>query len=441
MKRILLTIFIVLMIGITVVSCNQEEVSNISDNIKQFNGALSPSYEKFVYRLEHGDLGVSNVGIPLKVNLTSGKTTAACIDPLCMHDTVDCPFYECMGSMIDGEVIFFRRGQMLRGENGYTGTEKLCTYHVATGQVHVLEEYSDSIILQNVSDNILYYYTAVWKKEGDNLVCTYHLHRADGKTGKITELTLPETYKSTQGYTDGRDYPNIITIDEETIYWRKTALDGTTMFYSSDLDAEKWTKIEDGVKFTANVYHKGYGYSIGADMEMIDPEIGTRSDNFTYKYYLVRSKIGSKTGEGERIAENMGSSNFIVTDRYIFTMEGLADAPDDLTFKKNQYSSGQTIVMGSSPAAAEIMNGCRIWRMNHDGSERVMIAETDAYYFVQEGLYRHDDIMFGYYEDEGNTYLAFFFMEKNDEGELSMSKNTLILDTVSGEFTVSEFIL
>ena len=78
--------------------------------------------------------------------------------------------------------------------------------------------------------------------------------------------------------------------------------------------------------------------------------------------------------------------------------------------------------------------------MNHDGSERVMIAETDAYYFVQEGQYRHDDIMFGYYEDEENTYLAFFFMEKNDKGELSLSKNTLVLDTASGEFSMGEYI-
>ena len=69
-----------------------------------------------------------------------------------------------------------------------------------------------------------------------------------------------------------------------------------------------------------------------------------------------------------------------------------------------------------------------------------MIAETDAYYFVQEGQFRHDDIMFGYYEDEENTYLAFFFMEKNDKGELSLSKNTLVLDTASGEFLTGDYI-
>ena len=440
MKKILISILIWVVISTVFVSCNQDEMSNVPDNINQTDNTPSPIYDKFVYRLEHDKLGINNIGMPLKVNLTTGNTTTACIDPLCMHDSPDCPFYDCMGSMIDGEVIFFQRGQMLRGENGYTGTEKLCTYHIATGQIHVLEEYSDSIIFLKVSDDVLYYYTAVWEKEGNNLVCTYHLHRVDGKTGKITELTLPETYKSTEGYTDGRDYPNIVTIDGETIYWRKNSSDGATLFYTSDLNAGNWTKLDDGVSFTANVYHNGYGYSIGKDIEMIDPEIGMKSDNFIYKYYLVKSKIGSKIGEGERIAENIGSSNFIVTDRYIFTMESLADAPDDLTFKKNQYSSGQTVVMGSSSAAAEIMNGCRIWRMNHDGSERVMIAETDAYYFVLEGQFRHDDIMFGYYEDEENTYLAFFFMEKNDKGELSLSKNTLVLDTASGEFLTGDYI-
>jgi len=48
--------------------------------------------------------------------------------------------------------------------------------------------------------------------------------------------------------------------------------------------------------------------------------------------------------------------------------------------------------------------------------------------------------MFGYYEDEENTYLAFFFMEKNDKGELSLSKNTLVLDTASGEFLMGDYI-
>ena len=145
MKKILISILIWVVISTVFVSCNQDEMLNVPDNINQTDNTPSPIYDKFVYRLEHDKLGINNIGMPLKVNLTTGNTTTACIDPLCMHDSPDCPFYDCMGSMIDGEVIFFQRGQMLRGENGYTGTEKLCTYHIATGQIHVLEEYSAEV--------------------------------------------------------------------------------------------------------------------------------------------------------------------------------------------------------------------------------------------------------------------------------------------------------
>jgi len=440
MKKIIAFLFMSISVLYMLVSCNQDTTLHSHENDQDLPHAAVSSYDKFVYRLEYTEIGPNNPGMPLKVNLHSGKTTTACIDPLCMHDSEDCPFYACMGCMIDGEIIFFQHGQLLRGENGYTGTEKLCTYHVATGEVHSIAEYTDSIIFLDVFEDILYYYTAEWEEMGDTLVCTYHLHRADGKTGKITALTLPETYTSAKGYTDNRDYPNILTIDGETIYWYKYSADMHADFYTSDMDAGNWTKLEEGVKTFANVYHNGYGYSIGTELEMIDPEIGAKKDNFIYSYYLVRKKLGAKTAEEERIADNMGSSNFIATDRYIYTMESLAEAPENLTFQKNQYAAGQTIIMGSSPATYEIMNGCRIWRMNHDGSERILIAETDAYYFVQSQQNTHDEIMFGYYENEENTWLALFFMEKNENGELTLSHDTLILDTASGIFTVSEYI-
>lgn len=388
-----------------------------------------PSFDKFVYRLANDCLDWNKVGMPLKVNLTSGKTTTACIDPLCMHNTEECPFFDCTGSMIDGEILFYRRGWQIRNENGYTGTEKLCTYHVATGKIQVLEEYTDSLVFLGAYDDVLYYYTAEWENSGNELDCTYHLHRADGKNGKVTDLTLPETYGTTGGFTDNRDYPNILMVSGDTIYWYKYAEDMTASFYTSDLDAGNWSKIEDDVKTFANIYHDGYGYSVGADMEMIDPEIGFAKDNFTYSYYLVRRKLGDK--EPERIADNIGSSNFIVTDRYVFYLEGLGDT-EGLQMKKEPYSFG-------TPTGAEFLNGCRVWRMNHDGSEKTLVAETGDYFFGGK-QYVHDEVLFGYYEDDNNTYLAFFFMEEDENGELVLSGNTLILDTAAGIFTVSEYV-
>jgi len=443
MKKHLLGLLAGILILGTVTSCQPETSADTADSAASpqisETAPPQPSYDRFVYRLENTVLDWLNIGMPLKVSLTSGKTTAVCIDPLCMHDSEDCPFFDCTGAVIDGEILFFRRGWMSRGENGYTGTEKLCTYHVATGKMHILEEYTDSLVFLDVFDDVLYYYTAEWEKAGDTLACTYHLHRADGKTGKVTELTLPETYRTVGGFTNNSDYPNILMMDGETMYWYKYNEDRTASFYTSDPDAGNWQKIEESVKTFANLYHGGYGYSVGAVLEMKDPDGGRTKDNVESTYYLVRRKAGE--ADQERIAENIGSSNFIVTDRYIFTMESLTEAPDDLTLKKEQYSYGSSVVLGSRNTEAVILNGCRIWRMNHDGSDRVMIAETDGYYFAQEQQYRHDEILFGYYEDEENTYLAFFFMEQDENGDLILSRDTLILNTETGEFSVSEWIV
>lgn len=431
MKKTLTLITAAIILISTLTSCGNDTPASAmnTDNISATQPS-APSYDKFVYRLETGRLDWNNAGMPLKVNLTSVKTTTACIDPLCMHDDEDCPFFDCTGSVIDGEILFFGRGWLTRGKNGYSGTTKLCTYHVATGEIRVLDEYSNSLVFLGAWDDILYYYTAEWAEEGDDLVCTYHLCRADGNSGKVTELNLPEVYQTVGGFTDNSDYPNILMIDGNTIYWYKYDEDMTAAFYTSDLNAADWTELEKGVKTFANIYHGGYGYSVGAALELIDPDAGMSKDNLTSTYHLVRKKVGEN--EPERIAENIGSSNFIVTDRYIFTMEGMNDVPDGISVKSDPYSSGSSV-------GKEILSGCRIWRMNHDGSERVMVAESADYYFAGQ-QYKHDDVIFGYYEDEENTYLALFFMEEDENGKLTLSEDTLILNTATGEFSVSDYI-
>ena len=122
----------------------------------------SPNHSKYIYRMADGNSldWDTAMGMPIKINLVSGKTTPVCIDPLCMHDDADCPFYECFGCVADGTVIFFRRGWISRNEGGFEGSEKLCTYNAATGEVRVLEEYTDSIVYAGIHDNVLYYYTA-----------------------------------------------------------------------------------------------------------------------------------------------------------------------------------------------------------------------------------------------------------------------------------------
>ena len=48
----------------------------------------SPNHTKYIYRMANGDAlnWETSYGMPIKINLVSGKTTPVCIDPLCMHD-------------------------------------------------------------------------------------------------------------------------------------------------------------------------------------------------------------------------------------------------------------------------------------------------------------------------------------------------------------------
>ena len=428
MKRVLCGVFAGILTLFCTASCGSGHTAALG-GIDSAESKTGPEYDRYVFRMEDGAIGWNQPGIPYKVNLVSGRTTYACTDPLCMHDTEECPFYACSGCAIDGEILFYRRSIPSPNENGAL-TESLCTCHAAEGKTRVLRESADSLIFLGARDDMLYYYTAEWERDEDDPACTYRLHRADGKTGSVEDLPLPDTYRTVGGYMDTRDYPKILMFDGTGIYWAKTAEDLTTAIFRSDLDGENWTEIKSGVRTPAGVYSEGYGYSLGISVELADPGDRRGADGGAAKYSLTRTKLDSDE-EPERIADDIGSSNFLVTERYIFTMEGVSPVPEGLKVKTNPYSWG-------ADGGMEILNGCRVWRMDLDGSNLTIVGETSEFFFAgRQGV--PDKVLFDSYEDGDNIWLAFFFMEKDENGRLVLSENTLILNTGTGEFTVSEF--
>ena len=133
-------------------------------------------------------------------------------------------------------------------------------------------------------------------------------------------------------------------------------------------------------------------------------------------YTLHRTSLADQTKI--TVAEKLPTSNYIITDRYIFTLEGLSSEV-----------KGSTIYL----------HGCRIRRMNHDGSDSAVIAETDVYDF-KCSEFSSDEILIDSYEDAENCYLALAFCVTDEDGKTVNSSDTLILDTVSSEFIVSEYI-
>ncbi len=376
----------------------------------------SPNHSKYIYRMADGSSldWDTAMGMPIKINLVSGKTTPVCIDPLCMHDDADCPFYECFGCVADGTVIFFRRGWISRTEGGFEGSEKLCIYNAATGDVRVLEEYSDSIVYAGIQDNVLYYYTAEFSSENETWICTYKLHMADGISGKITDLPLENEYATEGGFTSNSDYPNILSIDDASIFWVEYSGISEAIFYKTDRMAQNKQMLTGG-QTAGGTYHGGFSYSMTGVSELIDPNAGRTPENMINTYSLYRTSLADQTKE--MIAEGLTTPNFIITDRYIFILEGLTM---------------------ESKGTKEILHGCRILQMNHDGSNSTVIAQTDQYDFMYQE-FSNDTILIDSYEDEETTYLALAFCVTDADGKMNNSPDTLILDTATAEFTVSEY--
>lgn len=376
----------------------------------------SPNHSKYIYRMADGSSldWDTAMGMPIKINLVSGKTTPVCIDPLCMHDDADCPFYECFGCVADGTVIFFRRGWISRNEGGFEGSEKLCTYNAATGEVRVLKEYTDSIVYAGIHENVLYYYTAAFSSENDTWICTYQLHMADGVSGKITDLPLENEYTTEGGFTSNSDYPNILSIDDAHIYWMEYSGISEAVYYQTDRMAQNKQMLA-GTQTVGGIFRGGYAYSVTGISELIDPNAGRTPENMVNTYALHRTSLADQTKE--TIAEGLATPNIIITDRYIFTLEGLS---------------------AESKGSKQLLHGCKVCRINHDGSNLTVIAETNEYDFMY-GEFSTNEILLDCYEDEETTYLALAFCMPDEDGGLKKSPDTLILDTATAEFSVSEY--
>lgn len=170
-----------------------------------------------------------------------------------------------------------------------------------------------------------------------------------------------------------------------------------------------------GSQTAGGIYHSGYAYSVTGISELIDPAAGRTPENMLNTYSMHRTSLADQTKE--TIVEGLATPNFIITDRNIFTMEG---------------------VSMESKGSKKILHGCRVSRMNHDGSNLTVIAETEEYDFMY-GEFSSNEILIDCYEDEENTYLALAFCVTDEDGNLKKSPDTLILNTTTAGFIVSEY--
>ncbi|MBR4742716.1 MAG: hypothetical protein IK082_00785 [Oscillospiraceae bacterium] len=138
--------------------------------------------------------------VPMRLNLETGNVTALCPDPVCAHDTVECPLYgtrHFLPVQIDGmpQVLAMRLyqspQQTLSGEE-WTTVWDLVRYDPASGKRTVLETYEGgtSFTPEVFLGTYRFYVSQVYDEEGNWIG---GLTRMDVTTGK-TELLFEGFY-------------------------------------------------------------------------------------------------------------------------------------------------------------------------------------------------------------------------------------------------------
>ncbi|MGN1410652.1 MAG: hypothetical protein ACI4XJ_10835 [Eubacteriales bacterium] len=127
--------------------------------------------------------------------------------------------------------------------------------------------------------------------------------------------------------------------------------------------------------------------------ELIDESGGRVPENMKNTYVLHRTSLTD--GTNETVADGLLTPNFLVTDGYIFTLDGIS---------------------AETKGSTELLHGCVVYRMKHDGSGRTRIAESDKYSFMYR-QFSSGDILIDSYEDEENTCLALAFCVTDENGD------------------------
>ena len=109
-------------------SRNMSEMLQVTENYLYFNG------------------GDWDGAVPMRLNLETGNVTSVCPDPLCTHDSPDCPLYGTNGFIAPDDASILARRMYSATEDTITGQEiservnQIMRFEPGTGKRIVLEE-------------------------------------------------------------------------------------------------------------------------------------------------------------------------------------------------------------------------------------------------------------------------------------------------------------
>lgn len=158
-----------------------------------------------------------------RIDVLSATGTPVCPDPLCGHDTNECPFYSINteGSGIAGSGIYY-----LRGSVPMKYCRQVCRFDLESGKLAILYENSAATIARLfVFDDYVYFLELVGDGK-ESPTYTFRLMRYSIRDGKTTDLGNTGAAKNTDIYAsvDGR------------LYWEDAG--GAETYFSTDIDGK-----------------------------------------------------------------------------------------------------------------------------------------------------------------------------------------------------------
>ena len=254
----------------------------------------------------------------VRQNLTTGAISFACPDPLCSHDTLDCPFYCGSGFYM---TQFFGEWIINQARVGI-GTYRRILYNMNTGEWREIfklfnSDSFDSVIFSNGTDLFCTYFGGESKKAADGeeyFPCNIYKHNL--KNGKEEIVYSSRTDIS------------ILCVTQKYVYFYETIPES---------------------KYSLKTHLKNYRYRFGDDEaeEITDKIIPNQIAA------VFQNKLYGRASNGNRCAiQNLTTGEvtyplgdlsrdvqFVkVTDKYVYysTREGLADLNED-AFENDRY--------------------------------------------------------------------------------------------------------
>ncbi|MGI6744534.1 MAG: hypothetical protein ACOX4O_12880 [Eubacteriales bacterium] len=307
------------------------------------------------YLFFHNNYGRDVLNFPanrtlMKYNVMTGNLTSVCPDSLCLHNTIECPFYAMFKTMyvFDGNIAYAQLYSKNDPFIDYLMEGQFMLYNLQSGKATVRNKIQTNNYSENGEilcvDNFVLYYESVYNEELDEWMDGIYKWNTENNTVELLHIEN-QTNNSESDYPYARVCEFLFTLDSR-IYFT----DGAVIF-STDSNFEDRKEHING-RFVLDVITDGkYIY------------YGVPVNDGSYVQSLHRVDFDGKNDIDLNIEAQKG--NISITSKYIYYKKY-----DEISIGKNRVSGyyGDNIVLYNS----------EIWRSDHNGENHELVYKFEG---------------------------------------------------------------